>query len=517
LRRALLAAFAVLLLHAAPSAANTCKNFSLVENGGTATASSQYPGWNATAVNNGFRDTQSGHYWNDNSNGVYPDWVQLEWSTPQTINRIVVRGPAGAMVLGRATLQYWDTTTSAWVDVVGRTGQDNPIVNWTMLAEGDDTKQFDLTPITTTKVRVLVDAGTQEGWSVLDEIEAYNIDGNCLEPGQQCVNIAPDGDLTASSVHSSGDYPLAGVTNGQRESGTTKGYWNDGTNGTWPDWVQVAWDQPERVSRIVVRIPIARPDFPLGEITLRRTVVQYWDDANSAWVDVVSRSDANPILDWTGPIGYADGSETRELEFDTVVTSKVRVVVEDGSSDGWSWLDEVEVYDHDRCRTPSNRVNIALADNGGISTASSTFTVWAPKALNDGIRQSAGNYYWNDGTNGVWPDWAQIEWTRPRTVDRIVVRGMTFPPGWTIGYRTLRRTRIQYWDQATSTWEDVAGHAGQDNPILAWVMPDGPADGSERRQFDFDSVTTTKIRALIEEGSTDGWSWLEEIEAYWTK
>jgi hypothetical protein len=57
------------------------------------------------------------------------------------------------------------------------------------------------------------------------------------------------------------------------------------------------------------------------------------------------------------------------------------------------------------------------------------------------------------------------------------------------------------------------GQDGQPNPIVNWIAP-LTDDGSQRRELDFPTITTTKVRALIEAGASDGASWLEEIKAY---
>lgn len=51
------------------------------------------------------------------------------------------------------------------------------------------------------------------------------------------------------------------------------------------------------------------------------------------------------------------------------------------------------------------------------------------------------------------------------------------------------------------------------NPVSDWVAPTA-ADGSEARAFAFEPVTTDRIRVVVEAGNVDGWSYLEEIEAY---
>src|SRR5438552_2095711 len=67
-------------------------NVALAVNGGVATASSTYSGnYPAAAVNDGDRkglNWGAGGGWNDAIANAYPDWVQIDFSTSQTINEI---------------------------------------------------------------------------------------------------------------------------------------------------------------------------------------------------------------------------------------------------------------------------------------------------------------------------------------------------------------------------------------------------------------------------------------------
>ncbi len=250
-----------------------------------------------------------------------------------------------------------------------------------------------------------------------------------------------------------------------------------------------------------MKTPIAQAGFPVGEITLARARVQYLDQASAGWVDVVGASDQpNPILNWTGAIGRADGNERRQFDLATpVTTDSIRVLIEDGSSDGWSWLDEIEAYAPD-CEAP-NDVNVAQRDYGGRPVASSNGRGWGAWGLNDTDRSND----WRDDTQSFFPDWAGIGWNTPQTINRIVVRGPVFPD-WVFppseNWHTLARTRIQYWDDGVAAWVDVVGARGQPNAIVDWELPLDLPDGSETKQFDMPrAITTTRIRALFEDGT----------------
>ncbi len=238
---------------------------------------------------------------------------------------------------------------------------------------------------------------------------------------------------------------------------------------------------------------------------------------------IADNGQANPILDWTGPIGAYDGSESRTFEFVPITTRRVRALIEDGSTDGWSWLDELEAYSSSDCgsdddTTPSD-VNLALTANGGEAVVSSYYpgttpgTGWLPTALNDGRRQDFTQIYWNDFTRHAYPDWAVVRWTAPRQINRIVLRMpvRTLSTSVAPEFRTIGRVTVQYYDAATRSWVAVGGGT---NPIVDWVVPVG-YDGSEIRTFDLPAtITTRRVRAWFDRGDYDGWSYLEEIEAW---
>lgn len=154
--------------------------------------------------------------------------------------------------------------------------------------------------------------------------------------------------------------------------------------------------------------------------------------------------------------------------------------------------------------------NLALAAHGGHAEVSSQLDAFPHDALNDGIRQSIG--YWNDGTNGQFPDWAQIVWADRVTVDQIVLR-MPVADYLTQISRTLGPVEVSRWDAASGSWSAIVPTNGTDNPIATLTAP-ATADGSQITILNFDPVETSKIRVTFLGGNSDGWSFLEEIEAY---
>lgn len=159
---------------------------------------------------------------------------------------------------------------------------------------------------------------------------------------------------------------------------------------------------------------------------------------------------------------------------------------------------------------PPGRVNLALASNGALITASSTYAAGFPAtAANDGNRR--GNNWgagggWNDATSGGWPDWLQVDFGATRPVAEIDVftvqdaYGKPLEPTetMTFGLYGITQFEVQYW--TGSSWETVQG---------------GSVSGNNKvwRKFTFAPVSTRQIRVLVINGQ-GGYSRITELEAY---
>jgi cell division septation protein DedD len=154
--------------------------------------------------------------------------------------------------------------------------------------------------------------------------------------------------------------------------------------------------------------------------------------------------------------------------------------------------------------------NVALASNGGVASASSTYDNNFPvTAVNDGDRLglnwgSGGG--WADGTPNVWPDWVEIDFNASYPINEIDFFTIQdnyqnpSPPTLDMTFAIWGVTdfEIQYW--TGSTWTDIPG---------------GNVTGNNHvwRQFTFANITTAKIRVLIN-NSLATYSRVTEIEAY---
>ena len=138
------------------------------------TASSTYgSSYSTTYANDGTRKASLwANTWADQTSGVFPDWLQVTFSSSKTIDEIdVFSGQGGGTVDPTPTLtstnaitdfqvQYWNGSTWAVVpsgDVVG-----NQFV-W---------RKFTFPQITTTRIRIFVTRSTNP-LSRIAEVEAY--------------------------------------------------------------------------------------------------------------------------------------------------------------------------------------------------------------------------------------------------------------------------------------------------------------------------------------------------------
>jgi len=158
----------------------SASNVALASNGGTTTASSTTSPYVAGHVIDGFRRAINGTGWADNTYNSFPDWVEVSFNGSKTISEIDVvtqqddpQNPIEPTLVQTFNLygitafdvQYWNG--SAWATVAGASVTANNKV-W---------RQFTCSPITTSKIRVLVNAGADNALSRVVEVEAWSQSG----------------------------------------------------------------------------------------------------------------------------------------------------------------------------------------------------------------------------------------------------------------------------------------------------------------------------------------------------
>jgi hypothetical protein len=156
------------------------------------------------------------------------------------------------------------------------------------------------------------------------------------------------------------------------------------------------------------------------------------------------------------------------------------------------------------------RINVALAGNGAVATASSVLGAnYGPAGAINGDRRglnwgSGGG--WNDGTANASPDWLEIAFAGTKIIDEVSVFSMQDNYGspveptatMTFSLWGLRAFEVQYW--TGSAWAAIPGAAVTNNNLV-W------------RRFTFAPVTTSRMRVFVT-AALNGYSRIIEAEAW---
>jgi RHS repeat-associated protein len=161
----------------------TAINWALASNGGVASASSTYtpaPGYPVTGINDGDRTGRTwgnGGGWNDNTAQTFPDWVEIDFKSPQSISSVNVvtlqnNFATGIDPLSTTTFTLYGVTAfhvqvlsgGNWVTVGTVTG--NNLVKRTVT----------FAPTVASAIRVYCDDSADHYWSRLVEVETLSSD-----------------------------------------------------------------------------------------------------------------------------------------------------------------------------------------------------------------------------------------------------------------------------------------------------------------------------------------------------
>jgi hypothetical protein len=157
-------------------------------------------------------------------------------------------------------------------------------------------------------------------------------------PGSTNVALASAGALaTASSTYQSG-YPVSAINNNERKGAVwgSNGGWADGTPGTFPDWVQIAFNGNKTIDRVVVysvQDNYNSPVEPGDSLTFHdwgatAFNVEGWN--GSGWTLLGSVSGNNLVK--------------RTVTFAPFTTDRIRITVL-AAANVWSLITEVEAWD----------------------------------------------------------------------------------------------------------------------------------------------------------------------------
>jgi PKD repeat protein len=341
---------------------------------------------------------------------------------------------------------------------------------------------------------------------------------------------ANGGTASASSASYEPGYAIDGI-----RTWATGLAWKDDTPNSFPDWLQVDFNTSRTINEIAVYA--VRDDYTNTSEPTDATVfsiygivnfdVQYWN--GSGWTTVPGGSVTN------------NNRVITRITFPSVTTTRIRVVV-NAAQAGYSRIVELEAWSGGGggtnptpsptvtptpsptvtptpspsptasptpsvTPTPGPRINVALAANGGLASASSEIS--PASAAIDGVRNWATTGAWKDSTPDVFPDWLQVDFTGgAKTINEIAVYGVrddylnTTNPGdnTTFSIYGLTNFNVQYWNG--SSWVAVPnGNIANNNKVVTRIT--------------FAPITTTRIRVVVN-AALANYSRIVELEVWGT-
>lgn len=319
-------------------------NVALASAGGVASASSawdaSYPPSAAIDGDRAGRGYGAGGVWNDATRSAFPDWIQVQFAGPKTIDRVVVYSMQDRY---DAPVEPSDALTASYYQVTDFVVQAWNGSAWTAVAtvKGNNLAKRAVTfpAVTTDRIRIVVNNANGR-YSRVAEIEAWTAGGGSTgggATGAGDTNLALAGGTASASSSWDASYPPSAAIDGDR---TGRGYgaggvWNDATRSSFPDWIQVQLAATKTVDRVVVysmQDDYAAPAEPTDATTARYYQlvdfdVQAW--SGGAWMTVASVK--------------GNDRAKRAVSFTPVSTDRVRIVVNDANG-RFSRVAEIEVW-----------------------------------------------------------------------------------------------------------------------------------------------------------------------------
>ncbi len=283
---------------------------------------------------------------------------------------------------------------------------------------------------------------------------------------------------------------------------------------------------PYTTSRVRVNVTSA-----LGSYS-RITEIEAWTASTTTLASSLNPSTTGTAITFTatilgsaptGSVNFTDGGTTisgcAAVALSGSGNSKTAQCITNGLTVGSHAI--VATYSGDATNPGSNNnpaltqvvnvtgVNVALASNGGVASASSTFSTGFPvSAINNNERAGAnwGNGGgWNDNTANTFPDWVQINFNGAQSINRVVVYTL----------QDNYANPVEPTDTMTFSTEGVTAFTVQGWTGSAWTTL-GTVSGSNlvKRTVQFTAFTTDRIRINIT-AALDQYSRIAEVEA-WT-
>lgn len=255
--------------------------------GAAASASTTYAGYAPGRINDGSTDTTvtAPNAWANDGVGALPQWVQLDFGTSRTFNRVELFTSAGYEIRDYE-LQYWSGST--WLDATGA------------VTLNTATRRLHLfNSITASKVRLLGNSGpnVQTAFVRVNELRIFNT-----------TDLAIGATASASTTYAG--YAASKINDGStaEDSSTSSSWVNDGY-ASLPQWVQLDWITNRTFNCLYLYSTVG---YVMADYQ-----VQYWN--GSSWYDL--------FIPVTG-----NNNPEQVHCFPTVTGSKIRVLGNKGSS-----------------------------------------------------------------------------------------------------------------------------------------------------------------------------------------
>ena len=505
-------------------------NVALASNGGVASASSTLnPNYPASAVINGDRkgvNWGSGGGWNDGTLNAGPDWIEVDLHGLKLVEEVNVFSmqdtytspvePTETMTfslwgLRGFEVQYW--TGSAWAVVPNGGVVDNTLV-WRRVA---------FVPLVTNKIRVHITAALN-GSSRMMELEVWGVDSGINTPPTVSVTSPTEGAsftapatvaVTASAADDDGSvasvtFYADGAPIGTDSASPFSVSWSNVAAGSYTLTAVATDNEGATTTSGAVHVTVVNNAPPSVTVTSPAEGAAFIAPATVSVNATASDSDGSVQQVTFYANGASIGTDTTSpysVSWSNVSAGAYTLTAIATDNLGTTTTSTAV---HVTVNTVSGRMNVALASNGSVASASSTYSANYPAsaAINGdrrGLNWGNGGG-WSDATPNATPDWLEVAFNGAKVIDEVNVYSMqdnySAPveptPTMTFTMWGLRAFDIQYW--TGSAWTSVPGTAVTNNNLV-W------------RRLTFAPVTTTKIRLNVT-AALNGYSRVMELEAW---
>lgn len=287
---------------------------------------------------------------------------------------------------------------------------------------------------------------------------------------------------------------------------TGDSFWNDGTQGEYPDSLEVHFRKRQTIDTVNVFSVADDYDAPQPAEPTEETVFTQHGCVDF-YLEYLTDEGQWELI----PGSQVTGNDKvwKKITFDPLTTTAVRIVITKSASQlGFSYISELEVWSCAASPDGYDGENAALLENGAFFSASSTFSGYSTDVAGDGNR--AATSFWNDNSLGAFPDWLQVDFDGRQYLERIDLFMLAdegyydkiMPDSRTPSTQfSPRDFKIQYLTE-NGEWQTIPGAdvTGNDK---AW------------QTFSFDTILTSSIRVYITDTMDSGYSRIAELEA-WT-